>query len=163
MRKTILAVCIALTMFMCNFVSASAACSGTSNGVHHFDDHWAPSGAGHNVFVGTHTYLYGTVGGKPIYKNDCEIWDGYQYCILKCKYCPVQLEGSQHDHYVSTFHTVYHKSESKVLDDSIKRLSSPGSQTYTAGMRVRRRTSDREHDLRILGEGLISQSFRRIL
>lgn len=112
MKKTILAVCITLTMLMCNSVLASAAsavCSGSSDGYHHFDDHWAPSGAGHNVYVGTHSYISGYVGGTPIYKNDCEIWDGYQYCINKCLYCYVTLDGSQHDHYVSTFHSVYHK------------------------------------------------------
>lgn len=114
MRKSILAVCIALAMFICNFVSASAAvCSSSPDGVHHFDDHWAPSGAGHNVYGGTHS-------GKEIYKNDCELWHGYQYCINRCRYCFTQLEGSQHEHYVSTFHSVYHKQEKKALGDSMK-------------------------------------------
>lgn len=109
MRKTFLAVCIALAMFICNSVSASAAvCSGSPDGVHHFDDHWAPSGAGHNVYGGTHSYLYGTVGGKEIYKNDCEIWYGYQYCINKCYYCYVTLDGTQHEHLISTSHSVNH-------------------------------------------------------
>lgn len=110
MRKTILVVSIALTMFMCNSVSASAAiCSNSPDGVHHFNDHWRQYGAGHSVYGGTHEYLYGyDAQDKPIYKNDCELWHGYQYCKMRCSYCYTEQEGMQHEHYTSTSHSVNH-------------------------------------------------------
>lgn len=111
MRKTILAVCVALAIFMCNAVPASAAsavCSKSPDGHHHFNDCWS-AGAGHNVYGGTHSYIYGyDENENPIYRNDCELWLGYEYCTYMCRYCQLK-EGNQHEHYVGTFHTVYHK------------------------------------------------------
>lgn len=108
MKKTILAVCIALSIFMCSSVSAFAAiCSKAPDFVHHFDGHMR----GNELFYkdgGTHEYLYGYIGDQPIYKNDCKMTLVYQYCIKTCKYCGTRLDGSVHGHQTSTMHSINH-------------------------------------------------------
>ena len=83
MKKTVFTLSIALSVFLCNTVSASAAVCPNPNapkGVHHFLEHQqigflaARDG-------GTHSYLYGyDHNGKEIYKNDCEITIYDAYC-----------------------------------------------------------------------------------
>lgn len=110
MKKTILTVCIALTIFMCNSVPVSAAiCNGSPDGVHHFWAHQRQYGTEYSVSVGTHKYIYGyDAQNKPIYQFDCEMKNHYQYCKYICSYCGIEQDGVLHSHYTSTSHSVNH-------------------------------------------------------
>lgn len=110
MTKTILTLGIALSIFMYNSTFALAAvCNGSSDGVHHFEQHLEES-AGHLKTGGTHRYLYGYDSQKkPIYKDDCKLTYYYKYCNIVCRFCGTKQDGTRHDHLSSTMHSVSHR------------------------------------------------------
>lgn len=72
--RTILSLCIALSVFMCNSSFALAAvCPDGPGGTHYFracGSYCVRIDAGYSKNCGTHEYLYGYDAGKPIYRND---------------------------------------------------------------------------------------------
>lgn len=110
MKKTFFALCIALSIFICSSMYASASvCSGSSDGVHHFTGHQTVGSLGSKE-NGTHTYLYGyDHNGQPIYKDNCKLTLVYSYCVYKCEYCSVWESSEQHKHYLYTEHSINHK------------------------------------------------------
>lgn len=109
MKKTIFALCIAMSIFMCDLMLASAVvCSAAPDGVHHFSGHES-LGSLYGVEDGTHEYLYGyDHNEKPIYRNDCKLIQVYRACVFKCAYCNVRESDVQHGHHVYTLHSVDH-------------------------------------------------------
>ena len=109
MKRTVTALCVALAVFVCDSSLAFAAvCSKAPDGVHHFSVH-RRAGAGYSVDGGTHRYLYGfDVNNNPIYKDNCSLTMGYEYCNMQCRYCTTYQENSQHEHYTSTRHSINH-------------------------------------------------------
>lgn len=110
MKKIFFALCIALSIFMCTSMYASAViCSGAPDGVHHF--------TGHNTLNsisrkdnGTHRYLYGyDHNGQAIYKEDCRLTLVCSNCLYKCEYCGVLESSKEHQHYLYTEHSIDHK------------------------------------------------------
>ena len=108
MKKTIFALCIALSIFMCNSLSASAAvCPSAPDKVHHFTAHQRGLGVTRNG--GTHPYLYGyDHEGKAIYKYDCNLILFDYYCKYKCAYCDTYEDNTQHMHNASVKHSIDH-------------------------------------------------------
>ena len=109
MKKTIFALCIALSVFMCNSTFALAAvCNLSPDGVHHFSAH--EQGVRFTVDGGFHEYLYGYDSqNRPIYKNDCKITYNNSYCNYVCKHCYIKQDNGQHTHSGSTSHSISHK------------------------------------------------------
>ncbi len=99
---------MAVCMIMFSSLSSYAAvCGRAPDGIHHFDGH-RDTGAGYAVSRGTHSYLYGKVDGRYIYKDDCEIVDHYNYCERYCVYCNSGLSGSKHSEFNGTTHSIRH-------------------------------------------------------
>lgn len=114
MKKTAFALCVALSVFMCNsapaFASARIICNGSPDHYHHFSKCQLEKD-GYSKDGGTHSYLYGfDINNNPVYKNDCRITMRYQYCNYVCAYCNTKQDGARHEHHVLDTHSVVHRS-----------------------------------------------------
>ncbi|MCI9191539.1 MAG: hypothetical protein HFH84_18515 [Lachnospiraceae bacterium] len=91
MSKTIFAVCIALSILVCNSVTASAAKCET----HSFTKS-RPTGEEYYSTEGTHMHLFGTdENGKEYYKA-CALTYHYKYYVKICEKCHIELDGSRY-------------------------------------------------------------------
>lgn len=109
MKRTIIALCMVLTIFVgSSMVSQAAVCSNSPDKVHHFDGH-KKANAGYTIDGGTHQYLYGYEGEKPIYLYNCRLTHYMEYCYKQCIYCSAVLEGSTHEHLTNTRHSISHQ------------------------------------------------------
>lgn len=107
MKKTIFALCIAFSIFICNSLSVSAAvCPNSTDGVHHFETH-IKSGVGYAEDAGTHRYIYNK-DDQWIRGDDCKMIRYYYYCRYKCSYCSTYADDEPHVHLGLTTHSVDH-------------------------------------------------------
>ena len=102
---------MALLVFISSsMIALAAVCPAAPDGVHHFDAcKTAP--AGRIDDLGYHSYLYGyDEKGNPIYKSDCKMTQGVQYCWDVCSYCRLQNpNGGQHEHKLAIEHSISHQ------------------------------------------------------
>lgn len=106
MKKTAVALLMALSVFTCSsMVSQAVICADSPDGIHHYVDH-RKANAGYSVQAGTHMHITGVrADGTKTYKQ-CELTTWYEYCDVVCHYCGAIEPEGQHLHYSSTEHSV---------------------------------------------------------
>lgn len=106
MKKIVLALCLALSVFACSsMVSEAAICSGSPDGLHHYDDH-RRANAGYSEDAGTHRHHTGYDSNNQKVYETCYLTDWYEYCERQCHYCQAIQPNSRHTHFVKTQHSV---------------------------------------------------------
>ena len=110
--RTILALCIALSVFMCNSSLALAYICPNSpleGKVHYFTVH-VRANAGYFVDLENHTYVFGyDANHNPIYMHDCNMSHAYDYCKWQCSYCTTFQPGGDHIEDLGVRHSVSHQ------------------------------------------------------
>ncbi len=116
-------------------VAQAVVCSKAPDGVHHFGHVEQPMG--YSVYKGTHEYLFGyDPDGRPIYHNDCKIYDAYSYCRNLYSYCQTGDGSSDHAHYKYTYHTVSHSSFLGGIDNEEVMFEDYNIGCFTLSMRL---------------------------
>lgn len=109
MKKTLLALCMILTIFISSTSTSFAAVCPNPNapsGAHDFSDHKNKGGIVKDL--GNHQYLYGyDEYHTPMYRT-CHITQVVEYCIFVCKYCGLENSGGSHSHEHDPQHSVSH-------------------------------------------------------
>ena len=110
MSKTIFALCIALSILVCNsatiFAVASNETPNRAGHVHIFNECCRENDE-YSTPELTHSYLYGVDhNGKEIYKT-CVVIYTYQYCHYICSICG-ESENGRHTHVISIRHSDNH-------------------------------------------------------
>ena len=93
MSKTVFALCIAVSIFVCSSMIASANCPDRKDGLHCFTKH-VGTGEGYTDYL-THDHLIGyDANGREVYKS-CQVTMVYEYYVEKCCYCDETQSGSR--------------------------------------------------------------------
>lgn len=98
---------VAATVLLCTITAFAAVCSGSSDGIHHYNSHIVVGEATPRTY--THLYRYGIDNNnQPIYR-ECEVTDHYSKCKYKCDYCySINNDAGTHTHFTYATHSVDH-------------------------------------------------------
>lgn len=114
MKSKIIALSMALLVFAGSSMTAQAAVCPNPNapgGVHHFNS-CKPTLGGRIEDLGYHTYLYAYDNNhNPVYRSDCHLTQGIQYCRYVCFYCGADDPDGAHEHKQLIQHSISHKNE----------------------------------------------------
>lgn len=111
MKTKIIALVMALLVFAGSSMTALAAVCPNPNspdGYHHFNS-CKPANWGRIDDLGYHQYLFGYDHNlKPIFRYDCHLTQGIEYCMYVCNYCGMDEPGGAHEHPQEVRHSISH-------------------------------------------------------
>lgn len=108
MKKTILALCMVLIIFVSSTITSFATCPNPNSegGAHDFSG--CKNVGGIVKDLGYHQYLYGyDEYHSPIYRS-CHLTQAVEYGVYVCVHCGLENTGSSHTHIHDTKHSAEH-------------------------------------------------------